>query len=62
MSLYLARRYGSEDWLPLEPEAMSRVMRWLSTTAGEIRQGPEFARLYQKILVIAPRPYRTAFS
>lgn len=49
--VYLARRYGSEDWLPLEPEAMSRVMRWLSTTAGEIRQGPEFARLYYKFNV-----------
>ncbi|NEP52730.1 MAG: glutathione S-transferase [Moorea sp. SIO3C2] len=49
--VYLARRYGDEDWLPLEPEAMSRVMRWLSTTAGEIRQGPEFARLYYKFNV-----------
>ncbi|AOY80681.1 MULTISPECIES: glutathione S-transferase [Moorena] len=49
--VYLARRYGSEDWLPLEAEAMSRVMRWLSTTAGEIRQGPEFARLYYKFNV-----------
>ncbi len=49
--VYLARRYGSEDWLPLEHEAMSRVMRWLSTTAGEIRQGPEFARLYYKFNV-----------
>ncbi|NET64369.1 MAG: glutathione S-transferase [Moorea sp. SIO1G6] len=49
--VYLARRYADEDWLPLEAEAMSRVMRWLSTTAGEIRQGPEFARLYYKFNV-----------
>ncbi len=49
--VYLARRYGDEEWLPLEPEAMSRVVRWLSTTAGEIRQGPEFARLYYKFNV-----------
>lgn len=47
--VYLAREYGgdrAEAWLPLEPLAMARVMRWLSTTAGEVRQGPEFARLY----------------
>jgi len=44
--VYLARTYGGEDWLPLEAEPMSRVVRWLSTTAGEIRQGPESARLY----------------
>jgi glutathione S-transferase len=44
--VYLARQYGGEQWLPLEAEPMSRVGRWLSTTAGEIRQGPESARLY----------------
>lgn len=44
--VYLARQYGSEQWLPVAAEPMSRVIRWLSTTAGEIRQGPESARLY----------------
>ncbi|WP_413164006.1 glutathione S-transferase family protein [Capilliphycus salinus ALCB114379] len=44
--VYLARKYGGEDWFPTDAEAMSRVVRWLSTTAGEIRQGPENARLY----------------
>ncbi len=44
--VYLARKYGGESWLPVDPEPMSRVIRWLSTTAGEIRQGPESARLY----------------
>lgn len=44
--VYLARQYGGEAWLPLEAESMSRVIRWLSTTAGEVRQGPESARLY----------------
>jgi glutathione S-transferase len=44
--VYLARQYGGESWLPLAAEAMSRVVRWLSTTAGEVRQGPEYARLY----------------
>ncbi|MEL6855648.1 MAG: glutathione S-transferase C-terminal domain-containing protein, partial [Cyanobacteria bacterium J06607_13] len=47
--VYLARQYGdkqSEHWLPLAPLSMAEVMRWLSTTAGEVRQGPESARLY----------------
>lgn len=44
--VYLARRYGNEQWLPHDPESLSRVVRWLSTTAGEIRQGAEFARRY----------------
>jgi glutathione S-transferase len=44
--VYLARQYGGDRWLPLEPLSLARIMRWLSTTAGEIRQGPESARLY----------------
>lgn len=47
--VYLARQYGgdkADQWLPLEALPMAQVMRWLSTTAGEVRQGPEFARLY----------------
>lgn len=46
--IYLARQYGGESWLPLAAESMSRVMRWLSIAAGEIRQGPESARLYHR--------------
>ncbi len=44
--VYLARQYGGESWLPLAAEPLSRVVRWLSTAAGEVRQGPESARLY----------------
>ncbi|BAY98513.1 glutathione S-transferase domain-containing protein [Tolypothrix tenuis PCC 7101] len=44
--VYLARQYGGDRWLPLEALSLAQVMRWLSTTAGEIRQGPESARLY----------------
>lgn len=44
--VYLARQYGSEDWLPTEALALAQVVRWLSITAGEVRQGPENARLY----------------
>ncbi len=44
--IYLARQYGNLQWLPLEAEPMSRIVRWLSITAGEVRQGTEFARRY----------------
>jgi glutathione S-transferase len=47
--VYLARQYGGEEaerWLPSDPLAMAQVLRWLSVAAGEVRQGPEFARLY----------------
>jgi glutathione S-transferase len=44
--VYLARCYGGEQWLPGEAISLSQVVRWLSITAGEVRQGPETARLY----------------
>ena len=44
--VYLARRYGDEQWLPATPELESRVIRWLFVAASEIRQGPEAARLF----------------
>ncbi len=42
--VYLARRYGDESWLPLQPEAMARVMQWLSVAGNEIQNGPNPAR------------------
>jgi glutathione S-transferase len=44
--VYLSRQYGGDSWLPLDALPLAQVVRWLSTTAGEIRQGPESARLY----------------
>lgn len=44
--VYLARQYGGDQWLPLDALPLAQVVRWLSITAGEIRQGPETARLY----------------
>jgi glutathione S-transferase len=44
--VYLARQYGGEQWLPMDALSLAQVVRWLSTTAGEVRQGPENARLY----------------
>jgi glutathione S-transferase len=44
--VYLGRQYGDNQWLPLDALPLAQVIRWLSTTAGEVRQGPENARLY----------------
>ncbi|MBD2357118.1 glutathione S-transferase [Tolypothrix sp. FACHB-123] len=44
--VYLARQYGGDQWLPLEALPLAQIVRWLSTTAGEVRQGPENARLH----------------
>jgi glutathione S-transferase len=44
--VYLARQYGSESWLPIAPLPMAQVIRWLSTAAGEVREGPGLARVY----------------
>lgn len=44
--VYLARRYGGEDWLPGAAEPMAKVMQWLSTTANEIQNGIAALRLH----------------
>jgi glutathione S-transferase len=44
--VYLARQYGGDKWLPIDGLSLAKVVRWLSITAGEVRQGPEHARLY----------------
>lgn len=43
--VYLAKQYvPGSTWLPEEPLAASRVQRWLSIAAGEIKHGPALAR------------------
>lgn len=43
--VYLAKRYApGSPWLPEEPLAASRVQRWLSIAAGEVKHGPALAR------------------
>jgi glutathione S-transferase len=44
--VYLARQYGGDPWLPIDTLPLAQAIRWLSTTAGEVRQGPENARLH----------------
>jgi glutathione S-transferase len=49
--VYLARQYGGDTWLPTEALPLAQVVRWLSTAAGEVRQGPENARLYHRFRI-----------
>lgn len=43
--VYLASRYGSENWLPRDPAGAAHVQRWLSVAAGQVAYGPCAARL-----------------
>jgi glutathione S-transferase len=42
--VYLARRYGGQDWLPDDPVRAATVQRWLSVAAGDVAHGPAAAR------------------
>jgi glutathione S-transferase len=42
--VYLALKYGDEQWLPRDPEGAARIQRWLSTASGELVRGPMTAR------------------
>lgn len=46
--VYLARKYGGESWLPLDPAGMAEVMSWLMVAENEIARGPNDARLHDK--------------
>lgn len=43
--VYLAKRYGGEQWLPSDPLGAAQVQQFLSLAAGEIFEGPNRVRL-----------------
>lgn len=43
--VWIARRYGSEAWMPRDPDLEAVVNGWLSAAAYEVRLGPYDARL-----------------
>lgn len=49
--VYLAREYGSDDWLPSKPNEMALVMQWLSTACNEIARGLADSRYYKKFKI-----------
>lgn len=46
--VYLARRYGGNQWWPDGAAQQAQVMQWLSTAANEVHSGPGSARLIEK--------------
>jgi glutathione S-transferase len=43
--VYLAKKYGTTQWLPEDAEGAAVVTRWLSAAAGPVAFGPATARL-----------------
>jgi glutathione S-transferase len=47
--VYLARKYGGEKWLPIDPQGMAEVMQWLALMENEIllwsRQGASYLQV-----------------
>lgn len=46
--IYLAQKYGGDEWALTKPDEHARVMQWLSTAANDIARGPNDARLHDK--------------
>lgn len=46
ITVYLARRFGGEQWLPTNPRDLALVMQWVSTAANDVARGPNDARLH----------------
>jgi glutathione S-transferase len=42
--VYIARKYGGEQWLPVDADGLAGVMQWLSLAASEIQFGLQYAR------------------
>jgi glutathione S-transferase len=47
--VYLARCYGSSDWLPEDASGLAEVTAWLCTAANEVAQGPMALRAHHKL-------------
>src|SRR3954468_13252643 len=42
--VYLARKYGGEQWLPVDAAGLAEVTQWLVLAASEIQFGLQYAR------------------
>lgn len=42
--VYIARRYGGDDWLPLDPAHLGEVMQWVSLAQTELQCGLQYGR------------------
>lgn len=48
--VYIARKWGGEQWLPTDPLGMAEVMQWMAFAQNEIQFGLQWARGYIKQL------------
>lgn len=42
--VYIARKYGGEQWLPSDPAGMAEVQQWLALAATEVQIGLQYTR------------------
>ncbi len=42
--VYLARRFGGERWVPIDPDGMSEVVQWLALAGNEVLFGVASSR------------------
>lgn len=42
--VYIARKFGGEQWLPSDPGPMAQVMQWMALAGNEIQFGLQYAR------------------
>jgi glutathione S-transferase len=48
--VYIARKHGGEQWLPVDPLGLAEVMQWLAFSQSEIHFGLQWARGVMKKL------------
>jgi len=42
--VYIARKYGGEQWLPTDPLGLAEVMQWMAFAQNEVHFGLQWAR------------------
>lgn len=42
--VYLARKFGGELWLPLDPAPLAEVMQWVALAGNEVQYGLQYGR------------------
>jgi glutathione S-transferase len=42
--VYIARKFGGENWLPIDPLGMAEVMQWMAFAQNEVQFGLQWAR------------------
>jgi glutathione S-transferase len=45
--VYLGRKFGGGEWLPVDAEGEARVQEWLATASTVVADGPAHARLIE---------------